>query len=53
LLKQKAKLLKNGLPQQSNGAKVLYDADAFEPPMKEKTFVTGGGVPGRRKKING
>ena len=50
ILKQKAKLLKNGIPQQSNGAKVLYDSDLFEPPTKEKTFVTGGGVPGKKRR---
>jgi hypothetical protein len=50
MLKQKAKLLSQGIPKQSNGARVLYDEDLFNPP-KEKTFVTGGGVPGKRKVV--
>jgi hypothetical protein len=49
MLKQKAKLLSQGMPKQSNGAKILYDEDLFQPPPKEKTFVTGGGLPGKRK----
>ena len=29
MLKQKAKLLSQGMPKQSNGAKILYDEDLF------------------------
>ena len=47
LLKQKAKLLKGGPTKQSNGAKVLFDYDAAM--EKEHTFVTGGGLPGRKR----
>ena len=47
LLKQKAKMMSNPT-NQANGAKILFDADMHQP--KEKTFVTGGGVPGRAKK---
>lgn len=50
MLKQKAKLLSQGMPKQSNGARVLYDEDLLQPP-KEKTFVTGGGLPGKRKAV--
>lgn len=48
LLKQKAKMMSNPT-KQANGAKILYEADL--PPQKEKTFVTGGGVPGRAKRM--
>lgn len=39
-----------GIPKQANGAKVLYDEDLFQPAPKEKTFVTGGGLPGRKRR---
>jgi hypothetical protein len=52
MLKQKAKLITQGIPKQSNGARVLYDEDYLNP-QKENTFVTGGGVPGKRKVVAG
>lgn len=45
MLKAKAKLVSQG---QKTGQRVLYDEEVFNP-QKEKTFVTGGGVPGRKK----
>lgn len=46
LLKAKAKLVSQG---QKTGKRVLYDEDVFNP-QTEKTFVTGGGLPGRGRK---
>lgn len=48
LLKAKAKMFSK---EQSTGQRVLYDEDLFKP-SKEKTFVTGGGLPGRMKKAD-
>jgi len=45
LLKAKAKMYSK---EQKTGQKVIYDEDLLNPP-KEKTFVTGGGLPGRKR----